>query len=126
LNQSDFLFGLYQNRKYIEESGSVIVFESAKSVMKMETNGINNVVSIETSHFSDQQINLLLSLKCDIIIALDNDVALDVIKQGVRKLTKMTNVYVIKDTLSILDEKDAPCDKGFDIWEKLYEYKVRL
>jgi len=126
LDQSDFLFGLYHNKYAIEEKRSVIVFESAKSVMIMESNGVKNVVSIETSHFSDEQIMLLLSLKCDIIIALDNDISLENIKKGIKSLIKMTNVYVVKDTFGILEKKDSPCDKGFDVWKKLYESRIRL
>lgn len=127
LEQSDFLFGLYQNKEEILKCGSVIVFESAKSVMKMESNGIFNCVSLETSHFTDDQIRLLLSLQLhDIILALDNDVALTDIKKDTKMLSKMTNLYIVKDSKKRLGEKDAPCDKGIDIWKNLYEERFRI
>lgn len=127
VEQSDFFFGLYQNKQAIIDADSVIVFESAKSVMKMETNGIYNCVSLETSHFTDDQIRLLLSLRIhDIILALDNDVPLVDIKKDLKLLTKMTNVYVIKDSKKRLGEKDAPCDRGFELWKQLYEERFRL
>lgn len=124
--QSDFLFGLYQNKKCIEEKGEVLVFESAKSVMKLETWGMCNGVSIETSHFTDEQIKLLLSLHGNVIIGLDRDVPIPTIKKDLKLLSKLTNVYVIKDNRELLGAKDAPCDKGLDVWKQLYKEKVRL
>jgi DNA primase len=127
LEQSDFLFGLYQNKKAILDADEVIVFESAKSVMKMETNNVHNCVSLETSHFTDDQIKLLLSLQVhDIILALDNDIPLVDIKKDVKMLTKMTNVYVIKDSKKRLGEKDSPCDKGFELWKELYKERIKI
>lgn len=124
--QSDFLFGLYQNQKCIQDKGEVIVFESAKSVMKLESWGICNCVSIETSHFTDEQIKLLLSLHGNVIIGLDKDVPIPTIKKDLKLLCKLTNVYVIKDNHDLLGQKDAPCDKGLDVWNRLYKEKFRL
>ena len=44
--KSKNLYGLWENRQYIEEAKEVIVFESEKSVMMMRSRGINNCVCV--------------------------------------------------------------------------------
>lgn len=122
----DFLFGLYQNKKSIKMSKEVIIVEGAKSVMKLMSYGFDNCCSLETNCITNEQIPLILSLKKDVVLAFDKDVPKSkIIKEG-KKLSMFTNVYYIYDDKNLLDDKDSPCDKGFDIWLELYNNKKRI
>jgi DNA primase len=126
LHTLDFLYGFWQNKQSAIDKKEVIVFEGSKSVMKLESWGIKNVMSLETSRVNDSQINILLSLKCDIVFALDKGVALDKISKEVTKLKRFTKVYWIEDNHKILKHKDAPCDQGLFNFLQLYEERIRL
>ena len=64
-------------------------------------------------------MKLLISLGCRVVFALDKDV--DIKKdRNIRKLTHYVNVEYIHDTDGLLSEKDAPVDKGKEVFERLY------
>ena len=120
----DYLQGLHLTREAIQQKNEVIVFEGIKSCMKAEGYGYHNVVSAETCRLTKEQIKLLISLKCNVVIAFDKDKSLsDFYDKGVKMLSRFTNVYYINDVGNLLgtpDEKNAPVDKGREVWEQLY------
>lgn len=120
----DYLQGLHLTREAIQQKSEVIVFEGIKSCMKAEGYGYHNVVSAETCRLTKEQIKLLISLKCNVVIAFDKDKSLsDFYDKGVKMLSRFTNVYYINDVGNLLgtpDEKNAPVDKGREVWEQLY------
>lgn len=119
-----YLYGLYENYFDILSKGDVIVFEAEKSVQKADSYGINNCVSIGTKSITDEQLLKLLELKVDIVLAFDKNVSLEEIERQAKKFDKLANVYAIYDNLNLLDEKDAPIDKGYDTFMKLYRNKI--
>lgn len=123
---NNFLFGLYKNKKYIQEKKECIIVEAEKGVMLLESWEIKNVVGLTTSHINEDQINLLLSLKVDLIFAFDKDIKEKDIRKDLKKLTYFTNVYYLYDRKNLLFEKDSPYDKGLKIWNKLYESRYKL
>lgn len=123
---NNVLFGLNYNYQYIKEQNEVIVFEAHKSVMKADSMGIYNTVAIGTNCINRYLVDKLLKLKCNIVLALDKDVPLDRVKKEGDKFRKFTNVYIIYDFDNLLDEKDAPVDKGKEVFMRLYEKKIRL
>lgn len=137
IGTNDFLYGLYQNLQYIKEKNEVIIFEGAKSVYKAEGYGYKNVISLETSNINEDQMRLLLQLKCDVVFALDQGVKITTQKVknikdkkytyvNIGLLPKLTNVYVIEDRFSLLQPKDSPVDQGKEVWEKLYEARYKI
>jgi DNA primase len=127
LHNLDFLYGMSHKKNVIQEKNEVIIFEGSKSVWKLESWNIHNAVSLETSRINDHQIKLLLSLKCNIVIALDK--GLDVptaLQKEIKKLRKFTNVSWICDTQDILQIKDAPCDQGLFNFLQLYEERIKI
>jgi len=120
----DYLQGLHLTREAIRQKNEVIIFEGIKSCMKAEGYGYHNVVSAETCRLTKEQIKLLISLKCNVVIAFDKDKSLsDFYDKGVKMLSRFTNVYYINDVGNLLgtpDEKNAPVDKGREVWEQLY------
>ena len=92
--------------------------------MKLETNNIYNAVAIGTSHLSKEQTKILLKLRVNVIMALDKDKDASKDKNFLN-LAKYNKCYVMEDTENMLDEKDAPIDKGIEVFRKIYE-KRRL
>ena len=121
----DYFGGMKQAEEYVRNSGKIIVFEGIKSAMKMDTWGYHNCVSTETSHINTEQINLLIKMGLkEVVIAYDKDV--DVKKINLGMLRRFTNVFGIVDKHNLLGDKDSPVDKGKNIWEQLYNERVRL
>lgn len=113
------IYGLSENIQDIKKSREIILFEGCKSVLLADTWGIRNTGAILTSHLSQNQMKLLISLGCRVVFALDKDV--DIKKdRNIRKLTHYVNVEYIHDTDGLLSEKDAPVDKGKEVFERLY------
>jgi DNA primase len=122
----DYLFGMHHNKESIFNIGELIIFEAEKSVFKCDSLGICNAVAAGTHFITDCQVPKLLQLHCDIVIAFDKDVDYKELMNQVNKIKKYTNVYIIEDKIGLLGEKDAPIDKGFETWHKLYNEKVRI
>lgn len=127
----DYFQGYDLAKSYIEAAGEVIVCESIKSVMKCWTWGIKNVVSAESHALADGQLFNLIKMRVNVVISFDNDVIKTLytekergLRERLSKLARFTNVYVIYD-YGLLGEKDAPMDKGEEVFRKLYEKRKR-
>ena len=127
----DYLQGLDVTKQNIKENKEIIIFESIKSVMKAYGWGYKNCVSAEKHSLTDEQIELLLKMKVDIVLAYDSDVSYNekAVKKNIERLKRLTNLYVIDDRRCLLggkEAKNAPVDCGKDVWEKLYNEKRRI
>ena len=123
----DYFTGMKQAIQYVKDLNQVIITEGIKSVMKLDSFGYHNVVSAETSSINEYQMELLIRMQIkDIIIAFDKDVPLKKIKDNLGLLKRFANCYVVIDRWNLLEEKDSPPDKGKDIWDTLYERKVKV
>ena len=118
----DYFQGWQQALPQIISDKSVIIFEGIKSCIKAWGWGIHNTVAAETSKLSDGQINLLIKTGLsEVIIAFDSDQDFKSISTDakIKALKMMTKVSVIRDLQHILAEKDAPVDKGEEVFRKL-------
>lgn len=122
------LFGLNHNYKNISETNEVIIVEGEKTVMKAESMGFNNVISISGHDINQNIKKKILQLHTDVVVALDKDVQLKDIIKECRKLSMFTNVYYIYDDKHLLgkDTKNSPFDMGFGTWLELYSNKKRI
>lgn len=127
----DYFQGLNITLPYIKESNEIIIFESVKSVMKAYSWGFCNCASAEKHTLTKEQENLLVKLKVNIVFAYDKEVNYtdkDVWK-SIKKLKRVTNVYIIKDPKGLLGDKkckNAPVDCGREVWEELYANKRKV
>lgn len=117
------LYGLYENLKAIKKSKEVIIFEGCKSVLLADTWGVHNTAAILTSHLSASQMKILARLGCTVVFGLDKEISIREDK-NIQKLKKYVNVKYIWDKNNLTDEKDAPVDKGKEVFSELY--KTRL
>ena len=127
----DYFQGLNITKKYVQEKGEIIIFESVKSVMKAFAWGYKNCASAEKHTLTKEQLDLLVKLKVDVVLAYDTDVDYrqNDVKQSIDKLKRITNVYVIEDKNKLLGgamTKNAPVDCGKNIWVQLYENKRKM
>lgn len=121
----DYLQGLHLNKEYIHQAGEVIIFEGVKSCMKAESFGYHNVVSAETAALTLEQIELILTLRCNVVIAFDKDKRLsDYLNKDMKMLSRFVNLYYIEDRNGLLgakEDKNSPVDKGKEVWDTLYQ-----
>lgn len=137
------LYGIYQNQNNIRKTRKVILFESEKSVLKYGSiYGQNNNISLATMsmNFTLQQRDLILYLGVDeVILAWDKQYRLEYLKpeykntkeykefvQYIKKIKKVVSLLINYCNVSVIfcwddriDYKDAPIDKGQDIFEEL-------
>ena len=123
----DYFQGMKQAQSSVVDKKEIIIVEGLKSVMKLDQWGYHNVVSAETSTLNEYQIELLIRMKLrNVIIAFDKDVELSKIRECTKLLKRFINVYVVYDRWKFLNDKDSPPDCGRDVWETLYERRIRL
>lgn len=127
--KSNVLYGLYQNYSSIQEAGSVIVFEAEKSVLKSCSYGIHNCVAIAGKVLAENQIEELIRLGVDIILAFDKDVSQNEIDETIKRLAfpvAFNSIYVLKDDFDLfLDDKDSPADsKDFMLQYSIFKEKI--
>ena len=67
------LYGLDLAYESIKERGWVVVSEGATSVWRLHQYGFNNAIATLSTSITDAQIETLLSLNCNIVLALDCD-----------------------------------------------------
>lgn len=118
------IYGLYDNLEYIKRQGEVILFEGCKSVLLADTWGIKNCGAILTSHLNPSQMKLLASLGVRVVFAFDRDV--NILKDhNINILKNYINVEYLFDSKGLLDEKDAPVDKGKEVFRDLYIRRLK-
>lgn len=121
----DTLYGFAENKDEILKKKEIIIFEGAKSVMKADTWGIGQCVSILTSHLNPYQLKILIRLGCRVVFALDSDI--DIRKDpNIAKLKPYAPIEWICNRRNLLDPKDSPVDKGIEVFQTLYEERGRL
>lgn len=129
------LYGLYQNKENIINTGICYLVEAEKSVLQMESFSIPNcAVAVCGNKLNKYALDLLIRT-ChpkEIVIAFDKEE-----EQGsseyfnhLYKLSKKYNRYCnfsfIYDKQNLLNMKDSPTDKGEEIFLKLLKERVKV
>lgn len=130
------LYGWAQNHQNIIDKKEMIIFEGEKSVLKDSTfkRGIGNSVAVGNHYLSPQQIRFIARNTPDdteIIIAFDKDIYTDSEKraklvENIQPLTLIRKVTCLENLNKLLDDKDAPVDKGMKKYGILYDYRMEL
>lgn len=132
-------FGINWNWGEIERTGHVILVESEKAVMWLDSlyHEKNVALGMYGKNLGLQRRNQLIKLGVDKVIYIpDNDWIgktksdfdrweQDVIKFG-NQFKGYANVEVVWDNLGLLKEKENATDGGKEVWEKLYENREKL
>jgi DNA primase len=127
---SQTLFGYSENYSSLYEN-EILIVESEKSVLKLDSWGYNNVVALGSNSLSTTQAKLLMSLnpKC-VTFMLDRDLPLDNTKKNADLLSTFCTMRQLKirywnweDNIT-LDEKSAPCDDTKEEFEYILQNEV--
>ena len=118
------IYGIAENIEHIIQKREVILFEGCKSVLLADSWGIHNTGALLTSHLSANQMKILARLGCRVVFALDKDVRIRE-DHNIGKLKQYVNVEYLWDREDLLDEKDAPVDKGLEVFQRLYNQRLK-
>lgn len=132
------LYGLNFNKRAIKAAKRAIIFEAEKSCLLYDSLYVGNkAVSIGGSNVSVYQVELLKEMGVEtVVLALDNDYSLlpkedgkydkyfglyKMLKEANKLSAKGFAVEIVYDwEQEFLENKDAPIDKGREVWNKLY------
>ena len=124
------LYGYSENYDSLYE-GDVLVFESEKSVLLLDSWGYHNAVALGSNSLSPTQAKLLMSLSPrSVTFMLDNNLPLENTKRNVDVLqslcTMKTTEIKFWDWMYTLDidEKSAPCDSGKEVFEYILKNEI--
>lgn len=130
---SKTLYGYYHNRSAIAQTKTAIIFESEKSVLKMDTIYDRNNISVAVcgQNITREQIQLLINIGVsNVVLAFDADyrnydefgVVYEKYRQIGLPLTTYFNVTIVVDddmNNRLLGYKDSPIDRGAEVFNKL-------
>lgn len=120
--KSQYLYGLYQNYKYILEQGRIYVGESEKFVLQLRSIGVKNAVAIGSHDISDTQRKILLSLGVDIVTCMDEGIPDEFNAEQCKNLKSHCSLVGGKVGFAmvdgILNSKESPSDRGLEIWNQ--------
>jgi DNA primase catalytic core len=109
--KSKHLFGLYESKKAILDTGYVYIVEGQFDCIQAHNRGIENVVALGSSNMSTEQLILLLRYTNNIKLLLDNDEAgklgRERILEKYGRYTTFSNLYIpsgFKDLDELLSE----------------------
>lgn len=133
------LYGLNMNKSYIERSKKIIIVESEKGVMQLDSMFPNGspVVALSSSNLSNAQVDMILDLGVEeVVLALDKQYKEPYsdeyrkyqkkILKIARKLNNFVNVSVMWDTTGLIGYKDSPTDRGREVFEELYKKRIPI
>lgn len=122
------LYGIYENYKDIESSDFVIIGESEKFVMQLDSYGYHNALALGNCNITDTQARIIKSLPVNkIILALDEGITIEHLMLQCQKLTggifnNSKEIYCMYDKdNNILKKgsKNSPSDLGKENFEIL-------
>lgn len=120
------LYGLWENRKEIEDKRTVVICESEKSVLKRYSRNDGTCVALQGKKLSDEQRRIIIGLNVnEVIIALDNDVSIEEVRHICEQFYHIRNVSYVKDRWNLLGDKDAPADAENKVYNFLMKHRVR-
>ena len=132
------LYGLNKNIENINKIKKIILFESEKSVLQLDTMNpeLSIGVCLSGSNLTNHQIEILKTLDIEeVIIALDKEYdeigseqekyyAKKIKETIIDKLSPYFIVSVIWDIEGLIDEKSSPTDHGKEIFNKLFKNRI--
>ena len=127
---SQTLFGYSENYNSLYGE-DVLIFESEKSVLKLDSWGYNNVVALGSNSLSPTQAKLIMSLNPrSVTFMLDNNLPLENTKRNAEILQQYCKMRMLDIKFwnwiynLDLDEKCAPCDGTKNEFEYILENEI--
>lgn len=135
-----YFYGLNFNLNNILKAKKVILVESEKSVMQLDTmfNGNSIAIALSGSNISIWQVDILKKLGVEeVILGLDKEFINCKTKEEKVYATKIKKIFfdklindfkvsIIWDKWNLLNYKDSPSDRGKDIFLKLLNKRLYI
>lgn len=127
-SKGNFLYGIFENYEGIKNAGYVLIGESEKFVMQLDTMGYHNALALGNCTITEKQARLIKSLPVEkIILALDEGVNVEHLLAQCEKLKggifnnnkEVWCIYDSKGDLLKKGSKNSPSDLGKEKFEKL-------
>ena len=128
--KGNYLYGMYENLDDIKEADYVIIGESEKFVMQLDSYGYHNALALGICTITDKQARLIKSLPVNkIILALDEGVDIEHILTQCEKLKggifnnnkEIWCIYDNENKIMRKGSKASPTDFGKDNFKYLLE-----
>lgn len=128
--KGNYLYGMYENLEDIKEADYVIIGESEKFVMQLDSYGYHNALALGNCTITDKQARLIKSLPVNkIILALDEGVDIEHILTQCEKLKggifnnnkEIWCIYDNENKIMRKGSKASPTDFGKDNFKYLLE-----
>ena len=134
------LYGVWENGKAIRKYKRAVVFEAEKSVLLSSVYYGDDSVAVAVcgSNLHKVQVDILTKKMgvSEIILAFDREYAssrseeAQIYKEKLfaicQKYSSYANFYMLWDMEGLLKQKDSPIDRGKEVYERLYDMKVRI
>ena len=133
-NTNQVFYGINYNKPEIERTGKVIIVESEKAVMKLDTYmGRHNIaLGMYGSNLGIQRRNQLLKMGVNTVsYVVDNDFIgqddaffeqwREKIQHFIRLWDGFCRVEIVWDNLGLLGPKENATDRTKEVWEQLWE-----
>lgn len=118
------LYGLYENYDDIQKAGYVVVYEAEKSVLKRDSLLDPTGVALSGHTLSDEQVNILIGLNVEVVIAFDNDISIEEVRHACEKFKNHRRVSYIHDFMGVLKPKDSPADASNKDYQFLFDNRI--
>ena len=121
--RSKILYGLYKTIKYIKQKNKVFVLESEKAVLQLWGYGYRNLVSTGGKKLSQNQIDMMVRLGVEIVLAMDKDVEKNEIEELADRFPEGVPLFYMFDEDNILEEHQSPSDSPTK-WQHMVEHNI--
>lgn len=119
------VYGYYENKKSINNSHHVSIFEAEKSVLKLDSYMDGTGLALSGHVLSNYQVGAVLKLDInEVTICMDKDVSILDVLGMCEKFYPYIKVSFIYDKNNVLGDKDSPIDKGINTYRNLYKNRI--
>lgn len=120
------VYGLNENYQTIQEAGYTVVLESQKSVLKRYSRKDGTATAIGNCEFTEEQVRILISLGVEIIVAFDEGIDINHVRQECDKFYPIRKVSYMFDKWDLLEKgsKDSPADKPNKVYNFMLKHRV--
>ena len=100
--------------------------EAQKSVLKRYSRKDGTAVAIGNCEFTEEQVRILISLNVEIVVALDEGIDINHIRQECDKFYPIRKVSYIYDRWDLIKKgsKDSPADMPNKVYNFLLKHRV--
>lgn len=120
------VYGLNENYQTIQEAGYVVVFEAQKSVLKRYSRKDGTTTAIGNCEFTEEQVRILISLGVEIIVAFDEGIDINHVRQECDKFYPIRKISYMFDKWGLLKSgsKDSPADEPNNVYNFMLKHRV--